>query len=1414
MFIDLNRSFIPTGLSKNLERDSYIKPNAWAPRYFWPDILNNFCTVLLAEAGSGKTKELENQEKLLVQDNKNAFFIDISMLVDRDLVKCVKSRPRYERWMEGAEVGYFFLDSVDESKLTDPSNFKKALLNFFYAIELNIYRIKIVISSRPAEWAKIDLKILNELLYENLSLNNDLALKTLSLKEEIIPEDLVQSGHIKTFQLEPISTQQMEKVALEKNVPNIAEFVLKIKENGLEEFLARPMDLINQIEYWKKNNAFGSYQEVLENTINERLKEENEIYANSSPLTTDQASDGIRTLAAALTFEQKSYILIPGHFDVKPFEHIVDSNSVLPTWTAKQIKTLLNLAIFSKPYYGVINLYHRSIREYLTAKWLYNLIENRKHRRSIMDKLFSKSYEGIVIHPYMQPVVAWISLWDAKIRDKTIDISPQTLLLHGDITSLALDIKKKIFNRFIENYKINGHLSVHFILNKCSLIARKDLKEDIFFLLGQHSDSEHIKQFLFNLIWLGKIENDESIILESAIDSQLSVETRTAAIYALSSGGSIANQLKLIENFLSSIESLENQILETIIVLFFPKLVSVDQLIIILQKINNSSVMWKFNHIFNELNAPCKLALIIAISEKITLIAVESNYQIVASDVTEWLLTISIPLVKGILSEALQTHESTIVHLLFLATLTDLSDHQGTALRQYAYDILKNNVTLNKKIFWYTYEKYRQFFPGADIKKITVRLANYIIPEDFDYFLNEFNARDSNDEKSLVFDALLRICCSYEYQANYVNSIAAVKGDLEFESKFDLAKDAYQAYLKDASQFILQQEISNPQPNLQNNDLKMVEQLRDNLSSAVNLVDAEKGIVDRYILFLYDKLRSSENNSTSLTTSQWPLLTSKFSEEIAICFRDYCIAFWRYFKPKFLSEETDYNFISSGTSIGLSGIGMEIELNPNLIHELTDADAVCAFSYALREFNSYPFWFKDLVEKHAHCIKNLFAQEIAWQIKSDYQNPYILNKICQQKIILNEPLKNSLIEIIRGNKKIKPKFLSQILSTLLYQQKNLCDEISNFPTIDSYEEIDDANKSLFIIFWLCINPMYALSSLKKWLDSLDLLASEKIITIVLNCIFGHGEYSFNGAQDRLNNVDSLKELSLIAVKFIHPSQDLIHNGVFSPSERDEAQKYRDQLINLIYSIPGRPTFLALKYLSSKFSEMGLERYKNHLDHLAAERNALDAELNRWQSGDLIQFTKDAECIPKNDKDLFDLAKYRIDDVKFNLEEGDNSSASLWQKAQDETELRNELTGLLKSQACNKYCIDEENELADKTRTDIRFSFSGLKNSMPVEIKIADKWTCKKLLNQIEEQLIGKYMRVSQYGIFLLIRKKKGKWQNPRTKVRVNFDDLILLLKEHVRALKNKYPYIEDIEVFGICLMKRNNVNKGQKNETI
>jgi len=137
-------------------------------------------------------------------------------------------------------------------------------------------------------------------------------------------------------------------------------------------------------------------------------------------------------------------------------------------------------------------------------------------------------------------------------------------------------------------------------------------------------------------------------------------------------------------------------------------------------------------------------------------------------------------------------------------------------------------------------------------------------------------------------------------------------------------------------------------------------------------------------------------------------------------------------------------------------------------------------------------------------------------------------------------------------------------------------------------------------------------------------------------------------------------------------------------------------------------------------------------------------------------------------------------------------------------MRNFLARELRGRAQGRYHLPQESELADGKRPDLRFHGNGFDAPVPAELKLADRWTGPKLLERLENQLCGDYLRDphSRRGFFVLVHNGTEKAWMVGEGVQADFEGLVEALVARWRVIAPKFPDIDDVQVVGINLPLR------------
>jgi hypothetical protein len=357
-------------------------------------------------------------------------------------------------------------------------------------------------------------------------------------------------------------------------------------------------------------------------------------------------------------------------------------------------------------------------------------------------------------------------------------------------------------------------------------------------------------------------------------------------------------------------------------------------------------------------------------------------------------------------------------------------------------------------------------------------------------------------------------------------------------------------------------------------------------------------------------------------------------------------------------------------------------------------------------------------------------------------------------------------------------------------------------------ESEPPHASDWLAVWVGVAPDAAIPALTKQLSALPDAAEKTMFAMsFISKLWGGRRSETFGARGQFRTPPHLKTLYLLMHQHIRVQEDIerANGGVFSPELRDDAQDGRNRILQELSKAEGKEAFLALEEIATAHRQHPTFPY---LENLCRDRAQRDSDLRAWEPDEVRDFNERLDRTPSNHRELADLATLRIFDLRDDLEEGDESIAAVVRTIDQETILRNFIGHDLREKAFNRYHIPQEAQLADDKKPDLRFHGMGFDAPVPVELKIADKWTGPKLFERLENQLAGDYLRDVRggRGIFLLVYRgvEKGGWELPRTRRHVKFDELLQELRVHWAALAPKFPNIDDLAIIGIDLTKRSN----------
>ena len=556
----------------------------------WAEILEHSRVVLLAEAGAGKTAEMEEQAKRLARKGQYAFFLPLEAL-DRDPISDLLSNSeaqRFHQWKEDAEAAvWFFLDSVDELKLTR-SKFDRALLRFANEIDDHLDRARVIVSCRPSDWrpqqdlATVRIRLAVRRKPEEISAQPAQEAFLAALRER--PAETVHASEekqggsaragVRTLAMLPMSDRQVELFARQSNVSAPAEFLEEVDRQNAQDYARRPLDLAELIKRWNSSGDLGTRAQQHEANVTAKLQDHPD-RPDRDVLSDNRALEGAEQLALSLALTSARTIRSPEQaMEFDPEEGVLRAEVALPDWTEEQRQALLRRALFDPATYGRVRFHHRSVQEYLAARRLRALRDKGMSTRALFRLLFAERYGVEVVFPSMRAIAAWLALWDEDTRKELMVREPEVLLSFGDPATLEVQVRIDLLRAFVKRYGEGGRRGLRIEIEEVRRLAHPDLEIVVRKCWQEGVANADVRELLLQLIWQGRMESCADLAEAAAFDTSGDSYGRIVAIRALVACGRDETLRKCASAMLAERDSWPDEVVCSVAAGLFPRVIS------------------------------------------------------------------------------------------------------------------------------------------------------------------------------------------------------------------------------------------------------------------------------------------------------------------------------------------------------------------------------------------------------------------------------------------------------------------------------------------------------------------------------------------------------------------------------------------------------------------------------------------------------------------------------------------------------------------------------------------------------------------------------------------------------------------------------------------------------------------------
>ena len=1402
MVISLDRKFIDVQPGEKLDFSLHDVFYARHGSDGWDSLLQHRRIVILAEAGSGKTTELRLQAETLTQKGEITFYVPLHRVAKEGLPKALSSKDRatFSAWLHSDGMATFFIDSVDETKDAN-IRFEDALAQIADGIAGGEGRCKIILTGRYTDWDfKTDLNAVEEYLPvpnigpDPASLSADEALRRVLYREDAEEKPMKETPRLVV--MAGLDQGQIEQYFRAKDLRDTDKILHSIDEYNLWDLARRPLDLDWLAKYWKAKGCLGKLDDMIELSLMERISEADPYRSRSDDLNKEKSISAIERVGAGLVLGKTRDISLTGE------DPGLDLPALLPDWSPKERQKLLSRAVFDPATFGRTRLTNDNngvVRSFLAAKWFMKRLKQGWPSQSLRNLLFGHVYDKTVVRPSLAEVAAWLSLWDADVAADVVRIDPGLLLASGDPASLPLSLKEAALQGIIKSLELDAEIHGPG-QDSLQRFSTPDLAPCVRMLWQNYQHIRAARELLLRIIWLGRF-TDCIDLAEQALNDFNDRYTRMFAGRALMNIGSEAHKKNFAEDVTKNCVKISNSLVWETVEFLFPKFLSVEQLLHIIQSIELADqdggwgLDWHGENLSKKIQSidVCRQLL----SGLIKLYRREEPTGSAESDFIPFLIACTHRLMELAPDNSLPNEAIEAAILL---------RHEKNAGRRYSR-------TTYRELFYKTPERRRALLWGSvqqlrqdkqfgdiafddpwsfDIYGLSLGLGS----GDIEWLLEDLSTTKEEIDRKLISNCLLTIWRNAGGDENLLNRLRdAAKTDailadaIEHWTKPRQPSPSELRHKSEMEKFDRRQKRQEAKRDASWKEF--IQEIRQKPSELQTLVppDKEKGI-DRRLYYLWTLITNS--NQSRWAVKDVSILEDILGKEAALAVQNAFIIYWKSCDATAHCDRPadERNSVYATDYVGILGITLQSQTEQSWAEKLNDAEASKATTFATLELNGFPDWLSDVADAHPQIVENTLLRIIEIELQQDEAGASgILADVARAHTAIQDLLSPRLNAIFKSGRLLSSNALRDILTILRRYTIGQGDLLNT--CLDRFKTVSDTNaKALYLGAAFAIDPAQAAAVLSDILQPMDFAEQRALCTYILPIISGD-RFREEAIDLRMVPASVLERLVRIAFQTIRVQDD--HNRpsgkAYSPDERDNAEGARGILLKALIDKPGEYTYRTLLGLAET-PDFGVSSQR--LRELANERAHKDAEIEDWAADSVARFEDDLIYAAHTAKDMCDLCLGHIESMEHNLLHSDFAQGSTLAMQPDEAASQNWFGDRL-SRSQFSYTVERESHVVEEKEPDIRIRSRSSNAAVPIEIKVAESWTITQLEDALRSQLCGQYLRDqdNRYGILLLIHGEPRPvgWIMPDGK-KISFPDVVShlrLIAENICASDENAP---------------------------
>ncbi|SKC69605.1 hypothetical protein [Paraburkholderia hospita] len=1378
-------------------------------RLTWSDLREKRIVVVVGEAGIGKTTEFRDETRRLRTQGQAAFFVELSQLAMSDswALALGQSDSAFETWQQSTEVGYFFLDAVDEARLTSHAALKKALRVVHANLRENFSRVRVAISSRWTDWSIDDVQAT---VKELLAAPIDRASRVLEPAVSNLPQGhsappsfdkstAAESVEIFVASLAPLSILEAQKLARAWGVPNENEFWTAISDGEYEHLATRPLDLNWMVKYWTGKRSLGTYRELIEGSVANRLQETNPSYqASGALLSPAQLREGAELLAAATELSGRGYISCEPSAPIRESE--IAPREVLDGWSGLELTRLLASALFDEATFARVKFHHRTTRAYLAASWIDRELQDGVPLHRVLPLFVATPFGESVLIPARRWALCWLAAINANARDWVARHFPEMLLFDGDPESwdtLSADaafrsyvrrrndgyrpdwyndgaefmrVGKRLSRGLIASYLSDAELATHAKVSLLPIVVHARLTDCATAVFNLFSDSNASSQEqLLALDALDAIATPEQC---AALKTKLlsasftSNEFIAAALAAVGTESLTATELTQIFTMTGSEEEYGHGPMASVISRDLLPTTTVQSAGALLEAVVASLPAQNEASEFNKYHGP--------------------------KPPRAWILDVlpaCLERLVSILDIATEKYPAACLEATVCVEMlrnTWYSDHDLKSI----HDQIAGRPSLRWQLA-------TTFMQSARVSHLTTRMC-------WSGCLVSFDATDlhaltlrANDEhfppaeREFWFDTAKEVAMGCLARRARKDALAALAVGPDHAVRAGrIAADLAAR----ASAQMQQRQWKANQRHREHDKLAQKERHKEQVKAElVHVRDASHmGTLCWLVQYSYDHAGRND-----IFRVEYGAIARDLSAEVAEALAAGLKKVWRTFEPPTPADCAN-GTVPWEVILALAGLYTALKEGED-IGAFSQSDAAKAARLAVWELKRPPDWFDRLVAGNGPAVEGALQSWIAREARQDHATSHtrraldlalhcrgpVRARLLQPlvSVVLSRQITSpgtfkELFDALREDGLIPPDTAEELCTTLLAETRNI-DGLLSDPH--------------WLRVWLEQNPRHALTWFEDNLATDDATAKKQVRQFVETL----SDFKWIRMPADDSTVYVLMQLHALVSR--HRSaedmaSDKAKDDWFAPS----MTRMLETIPGILVRTPGIAAHQALLKLLSLEAEPATKAW---LQGRMQEHAAFEASLTpRFDAGDLYSLGEPLHHEPRSERELFEQVLSRLDEVRIGIEQGPFSDRGLFHVRMSEKLLQLWLAARFRDTPNRRFTVHREEEVDDDKETDIQLSSHSW--NVCIEIKPVDHrrgYSAASLTRTLREQLVGQYLKGfnSGHGILVLFQLDNKEWDIPGVGKGQSIQALVEYLQGQAQVIKGEQPHVQELIVFAI-----------------